>query len=113
MRDYSKLPDALRADAESSVSDDMVTALYIAADAIEELQAQVPKWISVEDEPIPHEWVWGVYRQTVCGQVMQHHITVKMYGDNIIDQNGNVYNGFISHWMRRMPLPEPPKEVTS
>ena len=37
MTDYSDMPDALRADAESGDTDAMVSALFVAADAIEEL----------------------------------------------------------------------------
>lgn len=78
--------------------------------AFARIKEKVPRWISVDEQPIPHDWVWGVYRQTICGKVMQHHKTVRMYGDNIVDQEGNIYNGFITHWMPRFPLPAPPKE---
>lgn len=67
-------------------------------------------WRRVEEEPVPYKWVWGVYSQTVCGKTFRHHKTVRNDGDHIIDEDWNIYDGFITHWMYRWPLPEPPKE---
>lgn len=133
MRDYADIISQIRIAAIGvKKQSNRLTLMQDAADAIEELQARndkqtimirkqserikellaaVPQWISVEEQPIPYDWVWSVYRQTVCGKVMQHHKTVRMHGDNIVDQEGNIYNGFITHWMPRFPLPAPPKEV--
>lgn len=69
-----------------------------------------PRWHRVEEEPVPYKWVWGVYSQTVCGKTFRHHKTVRNDGDHIIDEDGNIYDGFITHWMYRWPLPELPKE---
>ena len=67
-------------------------------------------WHRVEEKPVPYEWVWGVYSQTVCGKTFRHHKTVRNDGDHIIDADGNIYDRFITHWMYRWPLPESPKE---
>ena len=67
-----------------------------AADAIEKLQKQLPKWIPVTERlPEKYEFV------LVCSKV------VKMRTDFIKD-NCKWYNTpCVTHWM---PLPEPPKD---
>ena len=76
-----------------------------AADAIEELLAAVPKWISVE-ERLPTE----------LGEVMacvHGCVTIAWYGGNGGFETGSgaifwAGDDIVTHWM---PLPESPKEV--
>lgn len=82
-----------------------------AADAIEELQAQLPKWISVEEKLPDFEGA------VLC--MRKSHIRVGLSYQEILyfdydDQwfkdmfrDFFVEEGCITHWM---PLPEPPKE---
>ena len=115
MRDYAELVKALRVcgsapydcsdcPIESDKCNGVMSLFSKAADAIEELLAAVPKWISV-DERLP--------------DVAEKVIT---YNGNFVSENwlctvaskvGKIKvwaysEGFVTHWM---PLPEPPKEV--
>jgi len=101
MRDYKKTILDLRNFNANYESNKLTNE---AADAIEELLAVVPHWISVE-ERLP--------------DVAEKLIT---YNGNFVSENWlctvaskdgkiNVWaysEGFVTHWM---PLPEPPKEV--
>lgn len=81
-----------------------------AAMGIIQRQPTASPWHRAEEKPVPYEWVWGVYSQTVCGKTFRHHKTVRNDGDHIIDEDGNIYDRFITHWMYRWPLPKPSKE---
>ena len=75
-----------------------------AADAlayIQQLEAQVPKWISVE-ERLPEYGRYLVIIQTECGM---GKVITATYNDMGWWTYGN--SGELTHWM---PLPEPPKE---
>ena len=97
-----------------------------AADAIEELLAAVPHWISVEDElPEFHmndsgcvctrNVVFRTEHKTVhLGYVIRTAHNIETVGgfeqilmDRWHDQTGDMIEG-VTHWM---PLPEPPEEV--
>jgi hypothetical protein len=71
---------------------------------IQQLEAQIPKWISMEENP-PEEDV-GVL---VCvdGCVCMSHIVCK---DMVTGENVWVYTGLGADSEYWMPLPEPPKE---
>lgn len=88
----------------------------LAADAlayIQQLEAQVPKWISVE-ERMPEDGVNVLVYAIGCNEpsviAMSNHIH-SMYGYNIEGWRAPWQYFFheykITHWM---PLPEPPKE---
>lgn len=115
MMDYSELVKSLREHNGWALNE----TLDAAADAIEELQAQlmysndaakaiaekVPKWIPVT-ERLPEEYV----------NVLCYCSRNKQYGcgEWSKEDNGTIYwsdlNGMIpTHWM---PLPTPPKEET-
>ena len=72
-----------------------------AADAIEELQAQMPRWISVE-ERLPEE------EKIVIAQSAN---TGKLFLAWIIGGEWWTENLFDLHVLRWMPLPAPPEEV--
>ena len=118
MRDYAELVKALRCcskiDARNNGCDscsyeycgeDCQNLCGYAADAIEELLAAVPQWISVEDE-LPDvaekvltyngDFVSENWLCTVASKVGR--VNVWAYSE-----------GFVTHWM---PLPESPKEET-
>lgn len=84
---------------------------------IQQLEAQVPKWISVEDEKKPlhghdylclctlpddpaHEWDWASVRMWYAGGTNGY-----VDGPHFSDEG--VEGMRVTHWM---PLPEPPKE---
>lgn len=97
MRDYVELVNALR---------DPVRACnaWDAADAIEELLAKVPTWISVE-ERLPNE---AVRVLTYSGDIVKENwlFTVAFSGGE--RKEWKYMDGFVTHWM---PLPAPPKGV--
>ena len=90
-----------------------------AADAIEELLAAVPKWISVEDEPPKENGRYLVrYKRDVnLGDeetVHEDEIRImRFFVDDgwrypiICNDHVRLVNEEVTHWM---PLPEPPKE---
>jgi len=108
MRDYGAIKEALTFYAATAETTRKTRALLDAADAIEELLAAVPKWVSVE-ERLPEKHV----------EVL---ICTEDYGKNELGfANTAVWDGsewietwnrkesipYVSHWM---PLPAPPKE---
>ena len=116
MRDYVKLLDWLRssqnacyiygcdecpADCENHEGD----IFKDAADAIEELVAAVPKWISVEDR-LPH-YLDHVLCVNKFGIQMVGYLTDYKEG-GFRCESGMDSCDYITHWM---PLPALPKEV--
>jgi len=101
------LPFSLRAIVASDhvMGESKQDILLKSADAIEELVAAVPKWISVE-ERLPH--------------YLDHVLCVNKYGIQMVGYLTDYKEGgfrcesgmdscdYITHWM---PLPVPPKEV--
>lgn len=69
--------------------------LYEAAEAIEQLEAALPKWIPVT-ERLPEKNTWVL----AYGKYNDHVV-------DYVDINGLWSYGNITHWM---PLPEPPEE---
>ena len=71
---------------------------------IQQLEAQVPKWISAKERlPEKHKFVI-VYYGKFRGVIMS---AMAWDGENWYDGSFNGDNEWITHWM---PLPEPPKE---
>ena len=117
MRDYTELPNILRKCSQTgtcalcdhvNVCLEKGCAIERSADAIEELLAAVPHWISVEDElPENHKNVLccgakgGMFVGWVSG------IATVSNGKTIAFAHGGE-GRCITHWM---PLPESPKEV--
>ena len=116
MRDYAEVVKALRC---FNVNYDSNKLTNDAADAIEELLAAVPKWISVE-ERLPEltqqieddsflidysEDVLVLRRKTCSCEVCRLVVDLgkTKWEDRMFDEITGV-----THWM---PLPEPPKEV--
>jgi len=106
MRDYKKTISDLRNFNANYEANKLTNE---AADAIEELLAAVPKWISVKERlPEPYQnvltcaWkLFGPDRKRVCGI------------DYVLDNGewacgGESYKTMVTHWM---PLPKAPKEV--
>ena len=133
MRDYEELVKALRTCKMSipctecpfysngdEPSKECATMNDAAADAIEELLAVVPHWISVEDEPPKENGRYLVrYKRDVnLGDeetVHEDEIRIMRFfvGDGwcypiICNDYVRLVNEEVTHWM---PLPEPPKEV--
>ena len=118
MRDYAELVKALRCcskiDARNNgcdscpyeyCGDDCQNLCGCAADAIEELLAAVPKWISAEERlPEAHHSVLCYCPQNNCTY------TAVWNGKAWIHFGASIEPVFypVTHWM---PLPEPPKEV--
>lgn len=104
MRDYEAIKEALTFYAATAETTRKTKTLLDAADAIEELLAAVPNWISVE-ERLPDiaekvltcngDFVSENWLCTVASKVGR--VNVWAYSE-----------GVVTHWM---PLPEPPKEV--
>ena len=106
MRDYATILKRLRQYSENCVAykldADFANAVTDAADAIEELLAKVPTWISVEERlPEDEQWllVWG-HGQKIPTMMFRES------GAWIDDQFE--FHTTITHWM---PLPTPPKGV--
>ena len=113
MRDYAAISKRLRRYSENCVAykldADFADAVSDAADAIEELLAAVPHWISVEERlPEINQSVLicafgrSVGEGTYRGHDGVHHVW-KM--DAVA---GTYWDDEITHWM---PLPAPPKGV--
>jgi len=105
MRDFAEQVKALREGAEWAkklCAHETAKRQSDAADAIEELLATVPTWISVEERlPEDEQWllVWG-HGQKIPTMMFRES------GAWIDDQFE--FHTTITHWM---PLPAPPKEV--
>lgn len=99
MRDYAELVDGLRECAKHTCCS-CPPATKIAADAIEELLAAVPRWISVE-ERLPEEEEAVLAFCTNTGTVKVAWIIEGVWW------TWDFYGFCISHWM---PLPAPPEE---
>jgi len=103
MRDYDSTVKNLREAAKGLLFDAMpyrASVMQDAADAIEELLATVPTWISVEERlPEDEQWllVWG-HGQKIPTMMFRES------GAWIDDQFE--FHTTITHWM---PLPAPPK----
>ena len=83
------------------------TIMEIAADAIEELLAKVPNWISVEDEPPKEKGdYWCNVRSYNFDDTYYQH---EVWFDGEFFVIDGVCTDRVTHWM---PLPEPPKEET-
>lgn len=81
---------------------------------IQQLESQVPRWISVEDEQKPkhHEDVLCRYVFSGNADCFYAVLTYYAYGDNgyVTGQHftgEGLHDMRVTHWM---PLPEPPKE---
>ena len=73
-----------------------------AADAIEQLEAAVPKWIPVT-ERLPEKRTW-----VLCWCVSDSQEVLRWENNEWYHDPKHVYfSDFVTHWM---PLPEPPKE---
>lgn len=112
---YEELVKRLREAARFSESrgySGMANTAEEAADAIEELSK--PRWIPVAEQlPESGEYVWAVYKNSLFPNGKSHHKTLKYDGEMWIDDNGYRYlTANITHWKKRDPLPEPPKEET-
>ena len=114
-----ELVKALCEDAEWARANECETPITLgddlteAADVIEKLAAQVPRWIPV-GERLPEVESWGV-STVVLGLIKSenspslsklHDLTLCAYCDNGIWTMPGRYAA-ITHWM---PLPEPPEE---
>lgn len=125
MRDYESAREQLLFYAQNAVDDDVTKDLTDAADAIEELSAAVPQWISVEERlPEFHMNDYGCvctgnivfrteYKTLHLGYVIRtaHNIETvdgfeQILMDRWYDQTGEMIED-VTHWM---PLPESPKE---
>lgn len=80
---------------------------------IQQLEADRPKWISVEDEPpetgktVQLLWKRASGKiQSVCGYMLPKNDVAKTFRFHILDYNIYAW-GDVTHWM---PLPEAPKE---
>jgi len=108
MRDYENVRERLLFYAQNAVDDDITKDLTDAADAIEELLAKVPTWISV-GERLPEKHVEVLICTENYGKNELGFATVAVWdGSEWIetwDRQKSVH--YVSHWM---PLPEPPKE---
>lgn len=109
MRDYADIISQIRIAAIGvKKPSNRLTLMQDAADAIEELLAVVPKWISVE-ERLPEKHVEVLICTEDYGKNELGFATVAVWdGSEWIetwDRKKSVYH--VSHWV---PLPEPPKE---
>ena len=115
MRDYATISKRLRQYSENCVAykldADFANAVTDAADAIEELLAKVPTWISVEDE-LPEEWrAVLAYMPIHSDEKNPHMIRICWYigyGKWRETEYGEIVEIPVTHWMH---LPAPPKGV--
>ena len=119
MRDYAELVKAWQYCTVSKTCDGCpmqkncpeISHQIVAADAIEELLAAVPKWISME-ERLPDEWREVLtYSPIHSDEKNPHMIQLCWYIGNgkwRECQYGEIVEIPITHWM---PLPKAPKEV--
>ena len=121
MTDCTKLIEALRHCSTHALcdgcpredyctkNDDAINIGAEAADAIEELQAALPHWISVEDR-LPNVGDSVLINCNFDGKHYRYMITswtgIKNHG--IADWENVGFALTVTHWM---PMPEPPKEV--
>jgi hypothetical protein len=105
MRDYADIISQIRIAAIGvKKQSNRLTMMQDAADAIEELLAAVPHWISVEERlPEKDEMVIVYYSWT--GQSGTEYKEVSLATLDEMRYCGNKLLGW-------MPLPEPPKEET-
>ena len=106
MRDYDATEKNLREAAKGLLFDAMpyrASVMKDAADAIEELLAKVPKWISVEERLPKKDEIVIVYYSWI-GQSGTEYKEVSLATLEEMRYCGNKLLGW-------MPLPEPPKEV--
>lgn len=116
MRDYADIISQIRIAAIGvKKPSNRLTLMQDAADAIEELLAAAPRWISVE-ERLPKT------RSSILGQKSNKVIVAFRFddgtqgtdtahtlnGDWVFEDRIVVVNRTVTHWM---PLPEPPMEV--
>ena len=72
---------------------------------IKQLEARVPKWISVKDRlPEYYKDLLVIVREGGAVLYMIAHLCI---GGIMVSNSGERINGVVTHWM---PLPEPPKE---
>ena len=121
MRDYADIISQIRIAAIGvKKQSNRLTLMQDAADAIEELLAAAPKWISVEDEP-PKEngrYLVRYKRDANLGDeetVHEDEIRImRFFVDDgwrypiICNDHVRLVNEEVTHWM---PLPKAPKEV--
>jgi effector-binding domain-containing protein len=103
MRDYDAIKEALTFYAATAETTRKTRALLDAADAIEELVAAVPKWISVEERlPGKDNMVFVYYEWTGQSGTVYKEVSLSTLGEI-------QHFGFkLIAWM---PLPSAPKEV--
>lgn len=109
LRESAKWADRLAVLMGRDVGDSKSPLMRKAADAIEELLAVVPHWISVEERlpEVEQSVLFCVFGRSVGegtyrGHDGFHHVW-KMYA-----VAGTYWDNEVTHWM---PLPTPPKEV--
>lgn len=80
-------------------------AREIALQAIEKLEASVPRWISVEDEPPKNVYLQVYVAKFGCVEKAKHEgLLWRTSGGESLNID------WVTHWM---PLPEPPKEAAT
>ena len=108
MRDYNKLISEIRmATIGVEKPSSRLLLMQLAADAIEELLAAVPKWISVEERlPESGERVLIMFKPFEDDENISIGWLTKS-GFDCYDDSVYFFRS-VTHWM---PLPEAPKEV--
>ena len=102
---YEELAKALRDDNACLA----IKTAHEAADAIEQLQALVPRWIPVTEEPplkVGDDGYNGYLVYANGYYEVADYTTDKLDNAPYFHVNGE-YEPDVTHWM---PLPEPPKE---
>lgn len=75
---------------------------------IQQLEAQVPRWISV-DESLPEKGVYKACLAYANGFIVVAEWSCNKFGYDWWFHVDGEYEPLVTHWM---PLPEPPKEET-
>lgn len=77
-------------------------------DKVKELEAQLPKWISVA-ERLPEKYGFYLVATKDCVTIMEWTTGNPRYMEqpSFVSEVLGRCNGYVTHWM---PLPEPPKE---
>jgi NTP pyrophosphatase (non-canonical NTP hydrolase) len=82
--------------------------MYEAADAIEELTTQIPKWISISEE-LPKEFHDVLCFTDAYDMFLATYYGLDGDGEPIFDDNnGDYWEGTVIYWM---PIPARPEEV--
>lgn len=105
MRDFAAIVDALRLCVKYRNAENALANAENAADAIEELVAAVPKWISAKKPPEKPDFYWCNMENTVFpGRYYQEKLWYD--GEYFVNVDG-IVPLHVTHYM---PLPAPPKE---